>query len=296
MFNGGMNSPISTPMVAFAHGHAGAHQVPQLGFGTYKLRGDEAYTAVRYALEIGYRHVDTAALYKNEEEVGRAIRDAEKAGDISSRADVFLTTKLWNDRQEDAVAAFDESQQKLGLDYVDCYMIHWPWPTHNTYVQAWQSLLELQQAGKVQAVAVANFNADHIERLIQETGQAPVMNQVELHPGFSQAGLREANNELGVVTEAWSPLARGENLSDGTIVRIAEEVGATPAQVVLAWHLALGLVVIPKSGHPKRIEENLAALNVTLSAEQVAQITALDTADGAGRLFVDPLQWPEPVA
>lgn len=283
-------------MIAFAHGHSGAHQVPQLGFGTYKLRGEEGYTAIRHALAVGYRHLDTAAMYKNEAEVGRALADAEKAGDISSREDVFVTTKLWNDRHEDAAAAFDESQRALNLDYVDCYMIHWPWPSHNTYVGAWEVLLQLQEAGKVRAVAVANFNPDHIARIVEATGQAPVMNQVELHPGFSQADLRRANNELGVVTEAWSPLARGENLSDATLTRIAEEVGATPAQVCLAWHLALGVVVIPKSAQPQRIEENYGALEVSLTEKHIAEITALDQAAGAGRMFVDPLSWPEPVA
>ncbi len=284
VLNGGMTNP--SQLVSFNDGNT----IPQLGFGTWKLSGDECYNAVRTAISVGYRHIDTAKIYGNEEPVGRAVADAIAAGEVD-REDLFITTKLWNDGHDHAPEEFEASLDRLGLDYVDAYLIHWPFPAAGKYVKAWDDLIRIQGVGRVRSIGVANFYEETLDDLEKATGVIPVMNQVELHPGFSQASLRAYHDEKDIVTEAWSPLGRGDSLTEQTIVQIAEEAGATPAQVVIAWHVALGNVVIPKSGNAKRIEENFVALDVALTDAQIDAITALD-ADG-GRSYNDPRQWPE---
>ena len=284
VLNGGMTNP--SQHVTFNDGNS----IPQLGFGTWQLLGDDCYNAVRTAIDTGYRHIDTARIYDNEEEVGRAVADAIAAGDIE-REDLFITTKLWNYSHDKAPEAFEASLDRLGLDYVDTYLIHWPFPAQKKYVQAWKDLIRIQGVGRVRSIGVANFYEETLDELREETGVVPVMNQVELHPGFSQASLRAYHDEHDILTEAWSPLGRGDSLNEQAVTRVAEEVDATPAQVIIAWHLALGSIVIPKSGTKSRVEENFAALDVALSDSQIEAITALD-ADG-GRSYNDPREWPE---
>ncbi|MDO4253528.1 MAG: aldo/keto reductase [Kocuria sp.] len=259
------------------------HTIPQLGFGTWQVEPDIAQASVITALETGYRHIDTAAIYGNEEGVGRAIAESGLA-----REDIFLTTKLWNTDQDRALEAFDESLERLGTDYVDLYLIHWPCPANNLYRSSWEALIQLRDSGRARSIGVSNFPADLLDELVG-TGVTPVVNQIELHPYFPQVELRAANASHGVLTEAWSPLGQGgEILTDPTVTQIAEEVGATPAQTVLAWHLAIGNIVFPKSVTPERIRENWGALNVTLDEEQLELLTALGRDNG--RLGPDPTE------
>ena len=233
-------TPLTTP--------TGSVPIPSIGFGVWQVPDDEVEAAVTTALEAGYRHVDTARLYGNEEGVGRALA----ASDVP-REDVFVTTKVWNDDhgRDATLAAFDASLQRLGLDVLDLFLIHWPAPGQDRYVETWQALRELRDEGRVRAIGVCNFHAPHLQRLLDETGEAPSINQVELHPYLQQAPLREFHAEHGIVTESWSPLASGKRVLDDPVIgRIAQQHGATPAQVVIAWHLALGLVVLPKSVTP----------------------------------------------
>lgn len=261
------------------------HTIPQLGFGTWQVEPDVAQAAVATALETGYRHIDTAAIYGNEEGVGRAI--AESGLD---RSEIFLTTKLWNDDQgyDSALRAFDQSLERLGTDYVDLYLIHWPCPANGLYRDSWDALAELRNSGRARSIGVSNFPAPLLEELVG-TGVTPAVNQVELHPYFPQVELRAANASHGVATEAWSPLGQGrEILSDPVVTEIAAEVGATPAQTVLAWHLAIGNIVFPKSVTPERIRENWGALDVVLDEEQLERLTELGREDG--RLGADPME------
>ena len=260
------------------------HSIPQFGFGTYKLVGEEAYHGVLDALELGYRHIDTAAIYGNEAGVGRAIANSNVA-----REDIFLTTKLWNSDQgyESAFEAFEASLKKLGTDYVDLYLIHWAKPQQGLYLDSWRALIELQKQGKVRSIGVSNFPEEQLREIIEETGVVPVIHQIELHPYFSQEALRAVHAEYGIATQAWSPLGNGSDLLQNPVLaEIAERHGATPAQVVLAWHLAKGTVAIPKSVTPSRIEENLASVNVKLTAEDIAAVDALSTPEG--RIGADP--------
>ncbi|MGL5850111.1 MAG: aldo/keto reductase, partial [Phycicoccus sp.] len=222
----------------------------------------------------GYRHVDTAAAYQNEEGVGRALADS-----AVPREEVFVTTKLWNSEQgsDRTPRAFDASMQRLGLDVLDLYLVHWPAPGRDRYVEAWRAMQELRDAGRVRAIGVCNFQVPHLARLREETGELPAVNQVELHPYLQQAELRAWHAENGVVTESWSPLASGKEVLDDPVVgRIARAHGVTPAQIVIAWHLALDCVVIPKSVTPSRIRENLAAADVALSDDDLAALAGLD--------------------
>jgi 2,5-diketo-D-gluconate reductase A len=248
--------------------------IPSIGFGVWQVPDDQVEAAVVTALDAGYRHVDTARLYGNEAGVGRALA----AADVS-REDVFVTTKVWNsDHGRDAtLAAFDGSMDRLGLEVLDLFLIHWPTPGRNRYVETWQALRELRDAGRVRAIGVCNFHPPHLQRLFDETGEWPSINQVELHPYLQQAAVREFDAEHGIVTESWSPLASGKRVLDDPVLgRIAARHGATTAQVAIAWHLALGLVVLPKSVTPSRIVENLAAADLTLTADDLAEIAALD--------------------
>jgi 2,5-diketo-D-gluconate reductase A len=213
--------------------------------------------------------------------VGRALREG-----AVPRSELFVTTKLWHDRHDDAARAFDESLARLGLDYVDLYLIHWPAPRQRKYVDAWRALVRLRDEGRARSVGVSNFNRDHLERIIDATGVVPAVNQVELHPRFQQRALRAFHAERGIVTEAWSPLGQGELLRDATITAIARRHGRTPAQVVIRWHLDEGHVAIPKSSRPARVRENFDVFDFTLDADDRERIAALDRRDG--RMGLDP--------
>jgi 2,5-diketo-D-gluconate reductase A len=248
-------------------------QIPQLGFGVFQVPPHDTEEAVAQALAAGYRHIDTAAAYRNEGAVGQAIRASGL-----DRGEVFVTTKCWNDDQgyEQAKRALAASLERLEMSHVDLYLIHWPVPIHNKYVETWKAFIEARAEGLVRSIGVSNFNAEHLERIIGETGETPAINQVELHPYFQQRGLRREHEQLGILTEAWSPLAQGRVLEDPAIVAIADAHGKTPAQVVIRWHLQLGNVVIPKSVTPARIEQNFDVFDFELSAAEMQSIEGLD--------------------
>ncbi len=247
--------------------------IPQLGFGVFQVDPATTQEVVEQALEAGYRHIDTAKVYGNEEGVGRAL-----AASGIARDEVFVTTKLWNaDQGRDAtLAAFDASLDRLGLDVLDLYLIHWPTPEHGTFVETWSAFEQLRDEGRVRAIGVSNFRAEDLATLAEAGLSTPSINQVEAHPLLPQVSLREYHQAHGILTEAWSPLAQGEVLDLPEITGIAEAHDATPAQVVIAWHLAIGNVVIPKSVTPDRIRSNFAASDLTLSDDEVATISRLD--------------------
>ncbi|WTG54732.1 aldo/keto reductase [Actinacidiphila glaucinigra] len=257
--------------------------MPQLGFGVWQVPDDEAATAVATALEAGYRSIDTAALYRNEQGTGRAI-----AASGIPRGELFVTTKLWNTDQghDNALRAFDASLGKLGLEYVDLYLIHWPAPARGLYLETWRALEKIHADGRARAIGVSNFPVDLLRHLLDEGGVAPVLNQVELHPHLPQTELRAFHAGHGIATEAWSPLGQGRGLLDEpALAAIAAKHGRTPAQVVLRWHLQIGNVVIPKSVTPSRIRENIDVFGFELDGEDLAAIDALDN---GGRLGPDP--------
>ncbi len=272
-----------SPVLTFNDGNT----IPQLGYGVWQVEDDVAEKVVVQAFEAGFRHIDTAKIYGNEAGVGRAI---ERSG--LSAADIFITTKLWNADQgyESTLKAFEESMERLGLETLDLYLIHWMQPKQDKYVDTWKALIELQKQGRVKTIGVSNFTKEGLQRLIDETGVVPAINQVELHPFFNQSELREFNASKGILTQAWSPLGQGgELLESPVIAQIAAKHNATPAQVVIAWHLAIGNVVIPKSVTESRIRENYAALEVSLDETDVQAINGLDqSAEGAGRIGPDP--------
>ncbi|MFE5833325.1 aldo/keto reductase [Streptomyces sp. NPDC056488] len=248
-------------------------KIPQLGFGVFQVPDDETTTAVAHALEAGYRSVDTAAVYGNEAGVGRAL-----AASGIARDELYVTTKLWNaDQGYDAtLRAFDDSLARLGLDHVDLYLIHWPAPARDLYVDTWRAIGTLVADGRVRTAGVSNFKPAHLERLLDAGGLVPAVNQIELHPGLQQRELRELHAVHGIATEAWSPLAQGAVLADPVVTGIAARHGRSPAQVVLRWHLQLGNVVIPKSVTPARIRENLDVFDFALSAEEMTAMAGLD--------------------
>jgi diketogulonate reductase-like aldo/keto reductase len=248
-------------------------EIPQLGFGVFQVPPGETEVAVARALEAGYRHIDTAAAYRNEAGVGLAIRASGL-----ERGEIFLTTKCWNEDQgyEQARRACHASLKQLEMDHIDLYLIHWPVPAHDRYVETWKAFTELQEEGLVRSIGVSNFQQEHLERIIAETGVTPAVNQIELHPHLQQAGLRREHDDLGILTEAWSPLAQGEVLGEPTIREISEHHRRTPAQVVIRWHLQLGNVVIPKSVTPSRIEENFDVFGFELGGEEMEAIAGLD--------------------
>ncbi|MFI6698133.1 aldo/keto reductase [Streptomyces sp. NPDC050509] len=249
-------------------------EMPQLGFGVWQVPDDEATQAVTTALEAGYRSIDTAAIYGNEEGTGKALAAAGTA-----REDLFVTTKLWNGEQgyDTTLRAFDVSLGKLGLDYVDLYLIHWPTPAVDKYVDTYKAFEKILADGRARAIGVSNFLPEHLERLIGETSVVPAVNQIELHPQLQQAESRAFHAERSIATEAWSPLGQGKGLLDvPTVLAIARKHERTPAQVVLRWHLQLGNVVIPKSVTPSRIQENIDVFGFELDADDLAAFAALD--------------------
>ncbi|ORA76891.1 oxidoreductase [Mycolicibacter kumamotonensis] len=258
------------------------NSIPALGFGVYKISPADTERAVTTALAAGYRHIDTAALYGNEREVGRAV-----AASGLPREDVYVVTKVWNADQgyDSTLAAFEKSMGRLGLDVLDLYLIHWPLPARGKFVDTFRALAHLRDQGRIRSIGVSNFAPEHLEMLIDGTGIVPVVNQVELHPRFSQAELREVHSRLGIATEAWAPLGRGSLLSHPTVTEVAQRCGKTPAQVLIRWHIQLGNIVIPKSVNPERIVSNVEVFDFELGTAQMAAISSLD--DGA-RLGPDP--------
>ncbi|MFD8480862.1 aldo/keto reductase [Kitasatospora sp. NPDC059673] len=248
-------------------------RMPQLGFGVFQVPDEETTAAVATALEAGYRSIDTAAIYGNERGVGKAL-----AASGLPREELFVTTKLWNaDQGYDAtLRAFDASLDKLGLETVDLYLIHWPTPARDLYLDSWRAIERLAADGRIRAAGVSNFQPAHLTRLIGNSGLVPAVNQVELHPGLQQAELRAFHAAHGIATEAWSPLAQGAVLNDPAITAIAERTGKSPAQVVLRWHLQLGNLVIPKSVTPARIRQNLDVFDFTLTDAEMAAIATTD--------------------
>jgi 2,5-diketo-D-gluconate reductase A len=265
-----------------------SEQIPQLGFGVFQVPPRETEEVVATALSVGYRHLDTAAAYRNEAAVGEAIH-----GSGLSRDEIFVTTKCWNDDQgyEQAKRACRASLERLELSHLDLYLIHWPVPAHDLYVETWKALIELQSEGLVRSIGVSNFQPAHLERLIAETGVTPSINQVELHPYFQQVGLRREHERLGIATEDYSPLGQGLELEDAVIVEIAREHEKSPAQTIIRWHLQLGNVVIPKSVTPARIAENFDVFEFELSEAQMEAIAALDAGT---RIGPDPATFVRP--
>jgi 2,5-diketo-D-gluconate reductase A len=265
-----LNSQLYIPL------HDGK-SIPQVGLGVWQTPPDVAVSAVKVAIEAGYRHIDTAAIYENEEGVGEGLRASGTARD-----DLFVTTKVWNaDQGFDAtVKAATASLKRLGLDYVDLYLIHWPAPKKRLYVESWRALIQLRKEGKVRSIGVSNFETEHLDRIIGETGVTPVINQIELHPRFQQTELRKAHAARGIATQSWSPLGQGTLLANPVIALIAAKHGRTPAQVIIRWHIDNGLVVIPKSVTTSRIIENFNVFGFALDAEDLAAIAKLDAPDG----------------
>lgn len=269
------------PHVTFSDGRS----IPQIGLGVWQTPNETAVTAVQAALDAGYRHIDTAAVYQNEDGVGTGIIQSGVR-----REDIFLTTKLWNDEQgfDSTLRAMDESLRRLKTDYVDLYLIHWPSAFRGKFIDTWKAFIRLREEGKVRSIGVSNFEGDYIDQIVAATGVTPVINQIQLHPRFQQKAMRAKHEQLGVVTESWSPLGQGKLLDDPVIAAIAARHGKTAAQIIIRWHLDMGLVVIPKSVTPSRIVENFQVFDFTLSDEDKAEIAGLDAADG--RMGSDPLK------
>ncbi len=275
-------SELTSPNLTFSDGNT----IPQLGFGVWRVADDVAERAVSEAFEVGYRHIDTARIYGNEEGVGRAIKTSGLKPE-----ELFITTKIWNADHgyDNALRAFDASMDRLGLETLNLLLIHWMVPAKGQHVETWKALVELQKQGRVKSIGVSNFSTKAIDDVVAETGVSPVIHQVETHPHFQQRELAAYEREHNILHESYSPLGSGKGLLDEAVfAEIGARVGATPAQVVLAWHLAKGFVVIPKSVTTSRIRENLESVNVQLSAEDIALIDGLDRGE-AGRVGSDPL-------
>ena len=274
------------PLVQFYTGQL----APQLGFGTWQIERAHAAHAVQSALEVGYRLIDTAAIYENEAEVGAGL-----AASGLARTDYMVSTKVWNDSHghEATRSAFYQSLERLKLDYVDIYLIHWPVPKVDQYVQSWQTLMALRDEGLIKQLGVCNFNADHIERLIKETGEKPVLNQIELHPGYQQAAMRAFNAQHGIQTQAWSPMGLNTLWDNPTLTEIAQKHQRNVGQIMLRWQIELGNMVISKSSTAERMRSNLAIFDFELDA---ADMQAIATIDSSQRLGPDPVLFRLPKA
>ncbi|WP_286917742.1 MULTISPECIES: aldo/keto reductase [Pseudomonas] len=258
-------------------------QIPQLGLGVWQLDDDQAYDSSVAALKAGYRHIDTAMIYGNEAGVGRAVAESEL-----DRDEIFITTKLWNTDQgyDSTLRAFDASMAKLGLEQLDLYLIHWALPKKNAYRETWKAFVRLQEEGRVRSIGVSNFHPDHLQHIIDDTGVTPSVNQIELHPDFSQVDLVKFCKGLNIVTESWSPLGQGGALlSQPVLSQIAEKHGKTPAQVILRWHTQSQYIVIPRSSNPERIAQNLDVFDFTLDDQDLQAIAHIPQ---TGRLGPNP--------
>jgi len=273
---------MTVPLITLNDGH----HIPQLGFGVFKVPPEETAAAVRAALELGYRHIDTAQMYGNEAGVAQGIRDVG-----IDRSRVFITSKLNNGhhRPDDARRAFDQTLRDLGTDYVDLFLIHWPLPTlyDGDFVSTWNTLAEFAADGRARSIGVSNFGIHHLQELARETDTTPAVNQIEVHPYFGNDDVRAYGTEHDIVTESWSPIARGTVLGDPVVIRIAKAAGVHPAQVVLRWHIQRGDIVFPKSVHPQRMRENFEIFDFELSDEEVEALTALDRGE-QGRIGPNP--------
>jgi 2,5-diketo-D-gluconate reductase A len=273
---------MTAPLITLNDGNA----IPSVGLGVWQTPPEATERAVSAALAAGYRHIDTASGYDNEREVGRAIAKSDV-----SREDVFVVTKLWNADQgyDNTMKAFEKSARRLGLNgeggYLDLYLIHWPVPAIGEFVDTWRAFAALRDLGHIRSIGVSNFAPEHLNTLIDATGIVPVVNQIELHPLLTQVELREVNKQLGIATEAWSPLGRGRLLDHPTITGIADANGKTPAQAIIRWHLQIGNIVIPKSMNPERIASNFDVFDFELSEDEVTSISSLDNGT---RLGPDP--------
>ena len=269
---------MTQPMMTLNDGR----EMPQLGTGIWQIDDAKTPEVVAQALKTGYRLIDGAAAYKNERGMGEGIR----ASGVP-REQIFVTSKLWNDAQgyDQALRAFDQTMTRTGLEKLDLFLIHWPLPRLDAYVDTWKALIRLREEGRVTSIGVANFHEDHLQRLIDETGVTPALNQIELHPSLAQAKMRAVNKRLGIVTQSWTPLGRGDSFDAPAVTQIAERLERSPAQVILRWHIQHGLSVIPKSEHADRLAQNFAALEFELTADDMA---ALDRLDNNHRTGPDP--------
>jgi 2,5-diketo-D-gluconate reductase A len=258
--------------------------IPQLGMGVWQVPAEITARVVRDGIEVGYRLIDTAEGYNNEEGVGQAIREAGVP-----RNELFITSKLRNGghARDLALKSFDETMKKLGIDQLDLFLIHWPVPSQGKYVEAWKTMVELQKQGRIKSIGVSNFNPDHIEKIVGETGVTPVVDQIELHPNFQQRDKREFLKQHDVAIESWSPLGSGRSLDDPTLKKIGDKYGKSVAQTIIRWQLHEGIIVIPKSTHKERLAENFDVLDFELSAEDLETIRGLDDPQG-GRVGSDP--------
>lgn len=259
------------------------NKIPQIGLGVWQATPEQTAMAVREALQVGYRHIDTASIYRNESGVGVGFRESGLP-----RQEVFITTKIWNDDQGDTLTrdALSKSLERMKLDYIDLLLIHWPVPHHGLFIETWQTMIELQKTGLIRSIGVSNFTESNLKQIIDETGVTPVLNQIELHPYLQQSAMQQVHSRLGIKTEAWSPLAQNQAISDAAIVQIARKHNKTPAQIIIRWHLENNTIVIPKSVTPSRIKENIDVFNFQLDIEDKAAIAKLDKNQ---RLGPDPL-------
>ena len=260
------------------------HDIPQLGFGLYLVKDDETPSSVREALKAGYRSIDSAQIYENESGLGRAIKESGM-----KREDLYITTKIWNSEQgyDSTLKSFDVSMGKLGIEKLDLLLIHWPSAHRNLYVETWKAMIQLQRNGRVKSIGVSNFAKEHLDKILEATSVVPVLNQIELHPHFQQKDLRRFHEQHNIKTEAWSPLGQGKVISDPVIKNISDKHKKTPAQVILRWHMENGIIAIPKSITPSRIQENIHIFDFKLDADDMGAIEKLDSKNG--RIGPDPM-------